>query len=329
MYGLCLRTERIIPGLWPVSVETPVDVFATFMGSQPRQPEPDPEARLYASPGRNQQGKPVLSVWKLGDGRKTSYRLRWAYGGHHSEFDILDAASRIRVSWSDGLPFEDVVSILIGPVLGCLLRVRGFTGLHASASACRKGAILVIGPKGGGKSTVAAHLCAQGLPVLTDDIAVLQESERQVLVQPGYPRMRQWPSTLSVLPDLDPEALPRVVSLADKRYVELAPREDGSRWQFHPEPLPLIGVYLLDSPSPAGTAPRIDAMQPADGLIELVRNTYADYMLDREGRARDFALLGRVAKDTPLRLVCRPMGLDSVPRVCQAILKDARGLELE
>jgi hypothetical protein len=329
VYGLCLRSERTIPGLWPAPVDTPVDVHATFTGSQPRQPDPSPEARLYASPGRDERGEPVLRVWVLGDGERMSYRLRWAYGGHHAEFDIVDGASRVRAAWSDGLPFEDVVSILIGPVLGCLLRARGLTGLHASATACRGGAILVIGPKGGGKSTVAAHLCAQGFPVLTDDIAVLKESEGRPMVQPGYPRMRQWPSTLSALPDLDPEALPRVVSLADKRYVELAPRGDGSRWQFCPEPLPLSGIYLLDAPGPAGTTPHIDAMQPSDGLIALVRNTYADYMLDREGRARDFTLLGRVAKDTPLRLVCRPLGLDSVPRVCQAILKDARALKLE
>jgi hypothetical protein len=265
-------------------------------------------------------------VWKLGDAPKIGYRIRWAYGGHHSEFHIVDGASRIRVSWSDGLPFEDVASILIGPVLGCLLRARGFTSLHASASACESGAMLVIGPKGGGKSTVAAHLCAQGFPLVTDDIAVLKESEGKFLVQPGYPRTRQWPSTLNGLPGLDVETLPRVVSLADKRYVELTPGSDGSGWRFHPAPLPLLGVYVLDAPRPAGTAPRVEAIQPADGLIALVRNTYADYMLDREGRARDFALLGRVADVTPLRLVSRPMGLESLPAVCAEILEDVERL---
>jgi len=301
-------------------------VCVTFTESQPCQTPPGSGTRLYASPAQDEGGEPALSVWRLRNEGEVSYRLRCSYEGDRAEFDILDRGSQVRVAWSDDLPFGDVVSILVGPVLGCVLRARGITSLHASALACCGGAIVVIGPKGGGKSSLAANLCAQGIPMLTDDIAALKESQGQFLVQPGYPRMRQWPSTLSALSDLDPEALPRVVSPADKRYLDLASHGSDSRWRFQPEAQLLLGVYVLDALGSVGTAPRIEPIPPAEGLVALVRNTYADYMLDREGRARDFKLLGRVAAKIPLRLVRRPLGLDSVPRVCQSILEDAKGL---
>lgn len=306
--------------------EAPADVLAAFTECRPRQAPPRSGVRLHASPARNERGEPIFSVWRLEGKEGTEYRLRWSHRGDCAEYDIAVDGRKVRVARSEGLPFEDVVSVLIGPVLGCVLRAQGLTGLHASALAYHGGAIVIMAPKGGGKSTLAAHLCAQGLPLLTDDIAALKESKGRFLLQPGYPRMRQWPSTLSTLPNLDPSALPRVLSLMEKRYVNLRPCGGTSPWQFQSRPQPLLGIYVLETPGPADTSPCVHAIRATDALVALVRNTYADYMLDRAGRARDFELLGEVAGKIPLRLVRRPLGLQSVRPVCRSILEDAKML---
>lgn len=71
----------------------------------------------------------------------------------------------------------EVAQALAGIVMGVLLHQRGQLPLHASAVAHGKNGILLLGRRGAGKSTLAAHLHQRGYRVLCDDYCALDLSE--------------------------------------------------------------------------------------------------------------------------------------------------------
>jgi len=50
--------------------------------------------------------------------------------------------------WPPQMSFEDLMVYLLGPVFSFVLRLRGFTVLHASAAAIRGNAVAFVGPGG-------------------------------------------------------------------------------------------------------------------------------------------------------------------------------------
>lgn len=71
----------------------------------------------------------------------------------------------------------EVAQALAGIVIGVLLHQRGQLPLHASAVAHGGNGILLVGRRGAGKSTLAAHLHQRGYRVLCDDYCALTPSD--------------------------------------------------------------------------------------------------------------------------------------------------------
>ena len=322
VYGLRLRANRRIPGLISVSNLESVDVHVELSGPGARDLQPAPQAVLYTSPGKTKDGEYFFKVWRREQSDDAHFCIRYTPDGkEYAEFAVTPDGSSVQVIWTEGLPHGDVASYLLGPVLGCVLRLRGMTCLHAGVVALGEAAIAIIGPKGMGKSVVVAALAQGGHAVLTDDIAPLVENEGAFFVQPGYPRLRLWPDAVEALTGLQADELPRVLSVIEKRYLDLTLDSAVSRWRFHPQPLPLAAVYVLGARSP-GTVPSMASIPTARGLITLVTNAYVDYALDRVGRARDFEVLGRLAAIVPIRKVRWRDGWEALPSLCEAILED-------
>jgi hypothetical protein len=75
---------------------------------------------------------------------------------------------------------------LLHPVMVAALWQRGLFVLHASSVVSPKGAILVTGESGAGKSTTVARLMAEGWPLHTDDVSALCPNQDGILqVQAG------------------------------------------------------------------------------------------------------------------------------------------------
>ncbi|HEY6402772.1 MAG TPA: hypothetical protein VI479_15250 [Blastocatellia bacterium] len=55
-------------------------------------------------------------------------------------------------------------------------------------------------------------------------------------------------------------------------------------------------------------------------------NTYTNYLLDRQMRANEFNLLGRLVKNTPLRKLKPHSDPARLPELCRLILDDFRSL---
>jgi hypothetical protein len=180
-------------------------------------------------------------------------------------------------------------------------------------------AIALVGLPGAGKSTTAAAFASAGFPVLSDDIVAMADKGAQFLVQPGYPRVNLWPDSVCRLFGSE-DALPRITPTWEKRYLALGQNGHG----FASSPLPLGAIYVLDSRDETLTAPVIEEVSGQEAFMELVANTYVNYLLDQEMRRTEFDVLGRVVSEIPVRRVHPQPEPSAIFNLCEAIAGDAQ-----
>ncbi len=254
----------------------------------------------------------------------TWFLLRFHAAPHWAEFLLDPTASRVWVKWSEHATYEAVLSLLTGPVMGCLLRRREVLCLHGSVVAIDNRAIVILGHKGMGKSTTAAALAQQNCRVLSDDLAVIAERDAGFITYPGEARLRLWPSALKTLYGSVTD-LPRVYSFADKRHVDLASESDFPTPSRH-APLALCAIYLLDPFRASLATPFICVPSPSASLLSLAAHSYASWILNSAMRAREFERLGRLARGVPVHQIARSADLEKLPEIADAILSDVRAI---
>ena len=235
-------------------------------------------------------------LWKIEKVPGGSY-LRLTYDDG-TQFIIDRQGTEVWGTWPEELTLEDTATYLLGPVMGLVLRLRGVTCLHASAIAVGDRAIALVGRSGAGKSTTAAAFAELGYPILSDDIVALVQPDNQILVQPAYPRLRLWPSSVEILYN-NPDALPRLVPTNptwDKSYLDLS----QEKYKFQETPLPLAGIYILGDRTNSSPIPAIAQLPKRQALMDLIANTYANILLDKTMRQQEFQFLSHTVNQVPV-----------------------------
>jgi len=323
VYGLRLRSNRAILGLVEASPHEAPDLDIRLQGAPPSDLSAVKETAWVSAGDTEHPSDETAQEWRLGPDLPSYLRLRFAIERRSVEFIIDPAGTRVWASWAEGLNFDDCASFLVGPVLGRVLRLRGIPCLHASAVTIDgRRAIAIVGSKAAGKSTTATGLARSGCRVLSDDIAALTEDRGTFLIQPGCPRLRVWNPTINTFYGTRDD-LPRVQSNRNKRYLDLSPGDDDGTWRFQPDPLPLAAIYVLGPRTRSLRKPVCSVLSGPQGLLALTGNSYANHVLDRAGRAREFACLGRLAGQVPVRQLERPDDMDTVHELCNVIRADA------
>jgi hypothetical protein len=319
LYGLRFTSSLSIPGLLvsegtgPTTLQIRLQERAEFTA---RFSGPLKDI-FYTSPHSNPSGDPNLRAGMLHDG--TYYGFFYSDG---ARFAIERQGREIWGDWPDDYSLEDASIYLIGQVINFALRLRGATSLHASSIAVGDRAIAVMGAPGAGKSTTAAAFAQLGFPILSDDVAVLEDRGSTFLVQPGYPRVNVWPDSARAL--FGPgEDLPQITPTWEKKYVSL----DREGYRFQSNPLPLSAIYMLEVPEDAPDAPVLQEATAADAFIALVANTYLNFLLDADMRKREFEVLGRVSRAVPVRFARPGNNPSRVFEFCELIATDARRLQ--
>jgi hypothetical protein len=201
------------------------------------------------------------------------------------------------------------------------LRLRGALPLHASAVVVDDHSIALMGGPGAGKSTTAAGFARLGHAVLSDDLAALREVGSDFLVQPGYPRVNVWPdSAVSLFGSED--FLSPISPTWNKRFMAL----DQNGLRFERRALSLGAIYLLGKREANLPAPIIEEMGGASAMINLVANTYGNYLLDTELRRDEFSILNRLLARVTVRFVRPPAEPACLRGLCEAIETDAKKL---
>jgi len=313
VFGLTVHSNLPIPGLSPLGSSKKIADVEVHLGVQPdfqRDARPGSEELTYASSYTDDSGNPALRIWKTTGGGF----LRLAYYDG-IQFWLARNGKSLWAVWPATSAMEDVASYLLGPVIGLLLRLRGVTCLHASAISVDNRCIAFVGEEGAGKSTTAAAFARQGFGVISDDVVALVESPEGLQVMPGYPHLCLWQDSVEMLYGTA-EVLPRFSTGWEKR--RLASGDQGTR--FENRSLPLGAIYLLGERR--DQAPFIEEVRPQAGLLSLVADTFANKILDREMRAHEFVVLGRLVTTVPIRRLHLQNNGSRLEELCTMIRED-------
>lgn len=200
---------------------------------------------------------------------------------------------------------------LLGAAMGVLHHQRGQLVLHASAVEIDGGAVLFLGGRGWGKSTMAAALHDQGHRVLCDDVVAMELSEGGVpTVSPGFPQLKLWPDVVASL-GMDPASLPRLSSRFEKRHFRV---NNG----FCNTPAPVKHIIVLRR----GPNVEIEHLQPQEALIELLRHLYVarfGSLLLRQHEESHLLQCAEVVRSVPIDLLNRPLSLPLVSAAARLV----------
>jgi hypothetical protein len=319
VYGLVLHANRELPGLLRSNEDVP-DVVVGLSGQVPAQ-VPDPSSPIWVLAPQEVESRPETQLLKLSSNGTTFWQLRYRFPNAHFEFIFNERGDRIWATWQHAPVFEDIVAILLGPILGCVVSLRGIICLHGSGVSAGARGLAILGPRRRGKSTLAALLSKQGYAVLSDDIVALSERDEMFWAEPGYSRLRLRPESVEAL-SREIEELPKVLSFTIKRYLDLQPNPAATQLRFEQVPTALSAIYILGRRNPTRSTTSIQLSSRADALMALVGNSYVDQVLTPALRARRFESLTRLVEKVPVKFVLRPDGLDVLPELCQMIRSD-------
>jgi len=155
--------------------------------------------------------------------------------------------------WANILPFQ---------ALPLAATIRGLEVMHASGVVLDGKAVLVSGPPGAGKSSLAAALVRAGGQLLSDDAVALQLDDSGLIAHAGSAVIQLRAPENQRLSGQERAALGRLSgTVADKqRYIS----------DRIPEPAPLGGMFLLARSDAEPAVERLTAVDP----FELIASTF-------------------------------------------------------
>jgi hypothetical protein len=319
-YGLSLAANRQIPSLLMLAADearvqpTDLQIWFEWVPSWLKGYLASAQTLRYVSPYLDDDGQPALIIWLLADG--AYYRFHYTEG---IDYILSRDGARLWIRWSKTVAESSILSYLLGPVMGFVLRARGVVCLHASAVAVDRRAIVFVGDAGAGKSTTAMAMGRLGYPIISDDIVPIYEDAGVTYAQPGYPRMRLRQPSLPMLSDLNPN-LPPLPKWEGQGRLHFELMSGG--YEFQSDPLPIGALYLLADRSEDPHAPHVESVSPLRGMMGIVANTYVTRFLDISMRAKELEELSNLVNQVAVRKVHPHREPSRLAMLCNVILED-------
>lgn len=168
-------------------------------------------------------------VWGVDDGKTIWF--------HNSTGYFWSSETEIIVEPKPGVLLKDIIPFIQGYCFAIFFRIHGMHAVHCSALKNEKGAVLVAGYSGVGKSTMCDKLLQDGYALMADDVAILRVEDEKVMVYPAFPMRKMCRDALN-REEYDLSALEYIDEDRDKfaiRYDE----------QFDENPTELYRMIIL------------------------------------------------------------------------------------
>ncbi|WP_094602879.1 hypothetical protein SPSIL_026370 [Sporomusa silvacetica DSM 10669] len=293
-YGLTLSLPFPCPVLMPApAVGARPDVVVAY-GSVPRT-----------------LSKPLFSNddWKNGFTWQAAPGCFLLRTGKRAARFLVEAGTKITIELNSEAEMSRVIHHFLHSVLAAVLRQRGLLVLHGNTAITARGAVVITGTSGAGKSTTLAALLERGCSMLADDVTALRQAGNGCIeALPGIPHLSLCDDAANGL-GIDPDDFPRNPL---RRAKSVIPVPDS----MSQAPAPLRAIYFLKHS--AGESLRIEPVAGTSKFAVLQEWVYGP-LLPQEHPAI-FSLLAAVAEQVNFFQVERSVNKWTVPELTEVIL---------
>jgi hypothetical protein len=180
---------------------------------------------------------------------------------------------------------EDWACILPFQALPLAATIRGLEVLHASGVVLDGRALLIAGPPGAGKSSLAAALVRAGAQLLSDDSVALELGDGALTAHAGSIVLQLRPAEDERLSADERAELGDPVNPVEgkRRYVRVST----------PDPVPMGGLLLLERSHELPAVERLQAVNP----FELLASTFNLSVRSPERLLRQLDVISRIASN--------------------------------
>jgi hypothetical protein len=163
-----------------------------------------------------------------------------------------------------------------------------------------------------------------GYALITDDMLALRIRDDRYVASPGLPQLRLWPDQAERLID-GGRTWPFVHPSVPKCRIPVGRNGVGTS-VGGARPLRCIFVPERQHATTPGLPIQLRPLSPVDALKELQSKSYDPIFAEVQGlQQRRFLLLGELVRRVPVRRLCYSEGLEHLPAVMGAVLKEVDG----
>ena len=249
-----------------------------------------------------------LKVSRVSFGSSYVYRISL---GDKIKVDVMPA-ERLAVYSRSDVPKITIDHFLVDQVLPRVMSQQGELILHAGAVRNKDGAILLLGPSGRGKSTLATSFHDAGWALMGDDAAVISWEEGKPSACAIYPSLRLFPDSIEALVS-DSASAESLAHYTSKQRLNLPTLAEAVS-----QPSPIKAIFVLAEPSEGG---RIDVhrLSIADACMSLLKNSFALDPTDPEQARQRLDQASKLAHRLPTFAISYPHDYARLPEVRKAI----------
>lgn len=201
------------------------------------------------------------------------------YGDYHVAHDGREIVCRP----TDG-PGLDWERCLLSQALPLAALLQGLEPLHAGAVALDGAAVAISGVSGAGKSSVVAHLVANGAGLLSDDVLAVDARDGQLLCHPGPAALGLRHAEHHRLTAVERARLGPVLEREREKILYRPLRAEGA--------LPLRALYVIDR---RGDADELEFLRLSDAP-RLLATSFNTVVCTPDRLRRQFEVAGLLAQ---------------------------------
>jgi len=252
-FGLTVDSPIPLPEALPSEPGAPADVTVAYG---------DPGGGLLEEPGFC-EARDRRIWWQ---GKTDEYHMM--FNTPSGLFDISDG-NKINICLYPDADMEQARIYLLGSAMGAVQVQRGRIPIHGGAVKTARGAMVITGGQGVGKSTMTSAFVHNGFPYLTDDVSSVSLDNGRAFVVPAYPQRKLVRDACAPL-----GYAPGDLVLVDGKRDKFAVRD---RENWHPAAAGLWGIIEL-YPAGEGEGLTVSPVVGHSKLACLTRNLYRMWM---------------------------------------------------
>jgi hypothetical protein len=195
--------------------------------------------------------------------------------------------------------------------MAVLLLQRGLLVLHASAVSVDGKAVVFLGSRTAGKSTMTAALHREGYQMIADDVVGIKIDDGMSVVVPGVPQIRLGDDTIEGV------GIEETIRYEHDR----GPEKSYQPIDNQSNETELGSIYTLQN----NDTTCINNLDGPIAFFQLVTSTYAQGLLsDTDATTEHFEQCAAVLNQVSLRQLARPKSFERLPEVAELIAEDTK-----